>query len=124
MVTLTESQRRDILQRVLTLIERKFMGPDVDAAALRARHERDVVTSETPESFEWALTNLLKDLGTSHTGCFHEARPRAAGRIAIAATFAKADTIDGPRWVFQDVHEGGTARQAGIKPGDVLLTID
>jgi C-terminal processing protease CtpA/Prc len=26
--------------------------------------------------------------------------------------------------VFQDVHEGGTARQAGIKPGDVLLTID
>jgi C-terminal processing protease CtpA/Prc len=124
MVTLTESQRRDVFQRVLVLIEKKFMGPDVNTTALRARHEADVLKSATPESFEEALTNLLKDLGTSHTGCFHEGRPRAAGRVAIAATFAKAETSDGPRWVFQDVHTGGTGAQAGLRPGDILLTID
>jgi carboxyl-terminal processing protease len=124
MVTLTESQRSEVLQRVLTVIDRKFMGSDVDTNALRARHERDVVTSATSEAFEQALTNLLKDLGTSHTGCFHEASPRAAGRIAIAATFAKAETADGLRWVFQDVHPGGAAALSGVKAGDVLLTID
>jgi C-terminal processing protease CtpA/Prc len=100
------------------------MGPPVDLPALKARHEQTVVGSETPEVFEQALTNLLKDLGTSHTGCFHEGRPRVAGRVAIAATFAKAETADGTRFVFQDVHPGGVAARAGVRSGDVLLTID
>jgi C-terminal processing protease CtpA/Prc len=121
---LTESARREVFQRVLTTIDRKFMGPPVDLPALKARHEHVVVGSETPEAFEQALTNLLKDLGTSHTGCFHEGRPRVAGRVAIAATFAKAETADGLRWVFQDVHPGGVAARAGVQSGDVLLTID
>jgi C-terminal processing protease CtpA/Prc len=125
MVTpLTESERRDVFQRVLTTIDRKFMRPPVDLPALKARHEQAVVGSETPEAFEQALTNVLKDLGTSHTGCFHEGRPRVAGRVAIAATFAKAETPDGTRWVFQDVHPGGVAARAGVRSGDVLLTID
>jgi C-terminal processing protease CtpA/Prc len=123
MVGLNESQRREVLQKVLAAIDRKFMGPEPDTKALREKHERQVLQSATPEAFEQAITQLLKDLGTSHTGCFHEGRPRAAGRIAIAATFAKADTPDGSRWLFQDVHPGGIAAQAGIRPGDVLLTI-
>jgi C-terminal processing protease CtpA/Prc len=109
---------------VLTIIDRKFMGPAVDLSSLRARHEHAVVGSETPEAFEQALTNVLKDLGTSHTGCFHEGRPRVAGRVAIAATFAKAETADGMRWVFQDVHPAGVAARAGVRSGDVLLRID
>jgi C-terminal processing protease CtpA/Prc len=36
----------------------------------------------------------------------------------------KAETADGLRWVFQNVHSGGVAEQAGIRPGDVLLTIN
>ena len=66
---------------------------------------------------------MLKQLGTSHTGFFHEKRARAAGRIAIAATLMKAQTGDGIRWMFQDVHPGGVAAQAGIQSGDVLLKI-
>lgn len=124
MVMLTESQRRDVFQRVLKIIDRHFAGPSVDTRALARRHECDVILSDAPEAFEQALTNLLKGLGTSHTGCFHESRPRAAGRVAIAATFAQTETADGPRWIFQDVHSGGTAAQAGIQRGDVLLAID
>ena len=30
----------------------------------------------------------------------------------------------GPRWIFQDVHEGGPAHNAGIRPGDVLLAVN
>lgn len=41
----------------------------------------------------------------------------------MAATLTKAQTQDGERWVFQDVHPGGVAAAAGIAPGDVLLAI-
>src|SRR5438552_2035327 len=70
------------------------------------------------------MNRIIRDLGASHTGFFHKDAPRAAGRIAIAATFTKAETSDGARWVFQDVHPGGVAAQAGIRPGDVLLTVE
>jgi C-terminal processing protease CtpA/Prc len=84
-----------------------------------------VVNSDTAEDFEQALDGVLRDLKTSHTGLFHEARPRSAGRIAMAATLTKAETAtDGHRWVFQDVHPGGVAAAVGIESGDVLLAID
>lgn len=118
-----EAQRRTILNHVLTVIERKFMGTEPDTAALRERHEQDIARAETTAEFEDAMNRMLRDLGASHVGFFHEATPRAAGRIAIAATFTKADTPDGSRWVFQDVHPGGVADAAGIRPGDVLLKI-
>ena len=35
----------------------------------------------------------------------------------------KAETGDGIRWMFQDVHPGGVAAQAEIHSGDVLLKI-
>ena len=69
------------------------------------------------------MNAMLKDLGVSHTGFFHESAPRVAGRVAIAATFTKAETADGERWMFQDVHPGGAAATAGVQPGDVLLSV-
>ena len=36
----------------------------------------------------------------------------------------KAQTSDGLRWMFQDVHPGGVASLAGIQSGDVLLKVD
>ena len=119
----TEAQRRTILNHVLTVVDRKFMGANPDTAALRERHERDVAGAQTKTDFEDAMNSMLRDLGASHVGFFHQATPRAAGRIAIAATFMKADTADGHRWVFQDVHPGGVAEAGGIRPGDVLLKI-
>jgi C-terminal processing protease CtpA/Prc len=99
------------------------MGAEPDTAVLRERHEQKVVGAQARVDFEDAMNGMLRDLGASHVGFFHEATPRAAGRIAIAATFTKADTADGHRWVFQDVHAGGVADAAGIRPGDVLLKI-
>jgi len=122
---LTEPQRRTVLDKVLRLVDTKFMGADVDVNQLRDGHESRVVNANTPEDFEQALDGLLRDLKTSHTGLFHEARPRSAGRIAMAATLTKADTAtDGHRWVFQDVHPGGVAAAVGIESGDVLLAVD
>jgi len=122
---LTQPQRRAVLDKVLTLVETKFSGPDVNVRQMRDVHETRVLNSETPEAFEQALNGLLQDLKTSHTGLFHEARPRSAGRIAMAATLTKAQTAaDGQRWVFQDVHPGGVAAAVGIESGDVLLSVN
>ncbi|HEU4687068.1 MAG TPA: S41 family peptidase [Vicinamibacterales bacterium] len=125
MTFLTEPQRRTVFDKVLTLVDTKFAGTDIDVTRLREAHEARVVNSHTAEDFEEALNGVLRDLKTSHTGLFHEARPRSGGRIAMAATLTKADTaIDGHRWVFQDVHPGGVAAVAGIESGDVLLAVN
>ncbi|MEZ5318346.1 MAG: S41 family peptidase [Vicinamibacterales bacterium] len=123
-MTLSEEQRREVLSKVLRTIDRQFMGADPDTARLRQEHESAIIEAADTDQFEAAMNALLKALGTSHVGFFHDTRPRAAGRVAIAATFMKTDTPDGPRWMFQDVHPGGAAARAGIRPGDVLLTID
>lgn len=123
MAFISPLERRSVLDKVLRAIDTKFMGPDVDIKGLRERHGVSVLDADTAQSFEEAMSGMLRDLGVSHTGFFHESTPRAAGRIAIAATFTKADTRDGHRWVFQDVHPGGIAATAGIRPGDVLLSI-
>ncbi|MCC7241469.1 MAG: hypothetical protein IT180_06065 [Acidobacteria bacterium] len=123
-MTLSESQRRDVLSKVLQTIDKQFMGAEPDTAGLRREHEAAIVGSTDADEFEAAVNAMLRSLGTSHVGFFHDSRPRAAGRVAIAATFMKTDTPDGPRWMFQDVHPGGAAAGAGIQPGDVLLTID
>ena len=125
MTFLTEPQRCAVFDKILSLIHRKFAGRNVDVRELRASHEPAVLCSESPEDFEGAVDALLKALGTSHVGFFHQSRPRAAGRIAIAATLTKADAFpDGVRWVFQDVHPGGVAAAAGIESGDVLLEVN
>jgi hypothetical protein len=54
-----------------------------DAAA---EHEAAIVDSADRDQFKTAMNARLKALGTSHVAFFHDSRPRAAGRVAIAAT--------------------------------------
>ena len=124
MAFLTESERRAVFSNVLNVVNKKFMGSAPPIAKLRETHESQIVHGDTSEQFEEAVSQMLRQLGTSHTGFFHQSRPRAAGRIAMAATLMKAETPEGLRWVFQNVHPGGVAAEAGIRSGDVLLKID
>lgn len=127
MPTLSESQRRKILASVVETTASKFADPamnGVDWATLSAAAAEEIIRASDSEDFERRINALLQQLGTSHIGFFHGDRPRSPGRIAIAATFMQAETSDGLRWMFQDVHPGGLAANAGIKPGDVLLTVN
>ena len=108
---LSLEQRRSILDSVLATIDKRFMGPVVETADLRRRHEQSILGASDDELFEEAMTTLLKTLGVSHTGFFHEAKPRAAARAAIAATFTKGETADGPRWVEARTSDDEAAQQ-------------
>ncbi len=127
MPVLNESQRRKILASVVATTASKFADPamnGVDWATVSAAATEEIIRAADSEEFERRINSLLQQLGTSHIGFFHGDRPRSPGRIAIAATFMQAETNEGLRWMFQDVHPGGLAANAGIRPGDVLLTLN
>lgn len=90
-----------------------------------ARDSRqEILANEDAEAFERSMHELVRRLGTSHTGFFHQSVKRVPARLAIGATFHKAGTNGDTRWIVQDVHEGGPAHDSGLKPGDVVRTID
>jgi C-terminal processing protease CtpA/Prc len=83
-----------------------------------------IEAADTADRFEQAMTDLLAELHTSHLGFFHGSARRASSRAALSATYLADETPFGKRWIFQDVHSGGAASNAGISPGDILLIVD
>jgi carboxyl-terminal processing protease len=65
---------------------------------------------------------MLRQLGTSGLGLL-SSQTRIKSKNAISATFADAETEYGRRWVFQDVHAGGPAANAGVEVGDVVTSV-
>ena len=75
-------------------------------------------------AFEGGIGDLLKALGSSHTAFYHQRRDSVPAPYSINATLRAVDTTHGKRWMFVDVIEDGVAFQAGIRPGELLLSID
>ena len=124
---LTHQIRREILEKVLATIRTKFYKPEMlDATWERAveAHRPKIEQAQSPHAFEEAVSDLLKQLKVSHFGFFHSSAQRASSRAALSATYLEEETEQGRRWVFQDVHSGGSAATAGILPGDILLSIN
>lgn len=125
-MTLTEKNRRDVLSKIDRLVETKFYDPKFkghDWPSLVAAHRDRVIGESKAPGFEGAVNNMLRELGSSGLGLI-SSETRIASKNAISATFHDSETEFGPRWVFQDVHAGGPAANAGVKAGDVLISID
>ncbi len=124
---LTTAQRAEIFDKTVAKVTKDYFDPKfngVDWPKL-ARERRDRVLSLTdPEAFELAMHDMVRSLGTSHTGFFHQSARRVPARLAIGATFAKVEADGGSAWVARDVHEDGPAYGAGLKPLDVLKAIN
>lgn len=124
---LTYKQRESIFSKIYSLVVKhyfdpKFNGTDWPAIAQSCKNE--IVAIEDPESFELALHGLVRRLGTSHTGVFHQSVRRVPARLAVGATFSRRVDEHGSRWVATDVHPGGPAAVAGLKTGDALLAVE
>ena len=125
-MTLDTKAREKIYARVCELVERKHFDPGMNGAnwqELSESRKDKILRSSTDEEFEKQIQELLNELKTSHTGFRHSKSPNIPGRHAIAATFMRCDFDGDQRWMFQDVHEGGPAHVAGLRPGDILLQV-
>lgn len=125
-MNLTRSEREQILQKVVGLVDKKHFKPDlngVDWHAVVEERRARVLDSEAPEDFEREMQEMVSQLKTSHTGFFHQSARTIPARLSINATFDKCAVAGLERWMFLDVHEGGPAHSAGLEPGDVLLSL-
>ena len=125
-MSLATETRGKIHARVCELVDKKHFDPHwngVNWTELAANRKAEILRAGSDEQFEKQMQDLLNALKTSHTGFRHSRSPNVPARLAISATFMRC-TLDGEeRWMFQDVHEGGPAYVAGLRPGDILLQI-
>ena len=91
------------------------------SAPLYAKAESLFASQGDPEAFEKEVNRLVAELKTSHTGFRHAGMRNIPARHAINATLHRLTMNGTERWMFQDVHRGGPAYLAGIRPGDLLL---
>jgi carboxyl-terminal processing protease len=125
-MTLDLQTKEKIYSRVCELVTRKHFDPCMNGAnwdELSKSRRDQILKSTSDEEFEKQIQDLLVELKTSHTGFRHSKSAKIPGRHAIAATFMRCNFDGGQRWMFQDVHEGGPAHAAGLRPGDVLLQV-
>jgi carboxyl-terminal processing protease len=126
-MTLTNSAKHEVLERVIKALKSKFYKPELLDATWRdaiESHRKGIEAASSQDAFELAVTCLLQTLKTSHLGFFHGTAKRASSRAALSATYLADETAKGSRWIFQDVHDGGSAALAGIQPGNILLRVD
>jgi carboxyl-terminal processing protease len=124
---LSRNDREKIFAKTCQVVAKQYFDPKFngrDWPGLVSRHKQAILEALEPAEFERAMHDLVRQLGTSHTGFFHQSVNRVPGRLAVCATFRKIETLEGLRWMFQDVHEGGPADRAGIVPLDLLLAIN
>ena len=126
-MTLTHSDRQNLLGKITTLVAEKFYDPTFggkDWKQIVSKHTKSVVEAETVEGFEAAVTDMLYEVHSSGVGLLGPTT-KITPRNAINASFRKVETsADGSRWVFQDVLPGGVAARAGVQPGDALISAD
>ncbi|AXC15566.1 Carboxyl-terminal protease [Acidisarcina polymorpha] len=125
--SLNESQRGEILKAITKTVAKKFYDPqsaheDWDAAV--DKHRSEILSASSDEEFEATIAKLLAELKSSHMGFYHSGLARCTCKMALCAVYAAGSTADGPRWIFQDVHEGGPAAGAGIRSGDALIAVE
>ena len=125
-MSLDNQAKEKVYSRVCDLVAKKHFDPAMNGAnweeLSKARRDQ-ILRSTTDEEFEKQIQDLLAELKTSHTGFRHSKSAKIPGRHAIAATFMRYKLDGEERWMFQDVHEGGPAHAAGLRPGDILLQV-
>src|SRR3984893_3569248 len=124
---LTLAQRTEVFDKTAAKVTKQYFDPRFNGTEWPqlAREAREgIISREDPEQFELGMHDLVRKLGTSHTGFFHQSVRRVPGRLSIGASFRRAETESGPRWVAQDVHTGGPGHAAGLRPLNVLESIN
>lgn len=127
MVAATPEQKIEVLRSVRKIV----MSKHLDLHEVHHEWSRRVeeVESElaalgTDDTFVAGVQHLLSGLRTSHTGFFRRHSSPVPARFAMQAVLTPVNVNGSSRWMIADVFEGGPAALAGLKQGDLLLTVD
>ena len=127
-MTLNASTIPPLITNIVRLMETKCIRLNSDTLpnwrAMFADVLHELTACEQHQHFEERVNRILARGGLSHVAFFHDSAARAPARYAICATCCWATPSTVPRWIFQDVHEGGPAHTAGVRAGDVLIAVD
>jgi len=127
---LSQKDRAKILSVLKKLVPERHINasnPNQDYApwiALVNERMARLIDADSTEAFETGVSELLRALGSSHTAFFHQRRDSVPAPYSINATLRAVDTPEGKRWMFVDVIEDGPTFQAGVHPGELLLSVD
>jgi C-terminal processing protease CtpA/Prc len=126
-MNLTESQRLQLFNKVVSLVETKYYDRSFGGQnwSQRAHEHRDhIVRAKDPDTFEQEVGQLLSVLGNGHLGLLSPST-KITPRSSINASLRRVETgLAGERWVFQDVLPGGVADAAHVRSGDVLFAVN
>src|SRR6266567_9132898 len=85
---LSEQQRASIFDKTAEKVTKQYFDPRYNGTdwPQRAKERRDqIVATEDPEQFELTMHDLVRSLGTSHTGFFHQSVLRSRGGPVLGA---------------------------------------
>lgn len=125
-MTLSRSQREQILGKIQRLVTEKYFDPQFDEDVWNSiieQHRPFVISADSSTTFEKAVALMLSELPPSPLALFSDRTPIAPPN-AINSSFSIRTMDDQPYWCFKDILPGGVAARAGIKAGDILLSID
>ena len=120
-------QRASILKSIKKLVLAHHInvaGIDYGAWSQHVDHRTpDLLNCDVP-AFETGVRQLLAELKTSHTVFYHSIPKEMLPQHTINASLRDVQ-VDGVRkWMFLDVFESGPADLAGVKPGNILDSVD
>ena len=124
---LTHKHKKQILSAIRKrIVKSHFNVAGIDYGAWLKSYDKRTsqLLDADRKTFETGLQDVLKDLRSSHTGFYHERPTKLFPQHTINATLGKLDRGQQQQWFFLDIFEDGPADLAGIKRGDVLVSVD
>lgn len=121
------SSRREVLLRIQSLVAtRLFNSGRVDLQEWSREVDSEIARlSESNEGdFEFVARDLLSRLNCSHVGFFNVESQPSRPQHSIGITLRSASSKGGERWMVLDVFPESVAQKAGIRPGQILTSVD
>lgn len=130
--TADEEGRTALFDLVARRVEEIYWNPHhVDWRDWRDRHRAEVVAAASEPALDRAFARMFDDLGDDHTRWIGVAGERAVGRPSPAADDEPAPPqlgadvrpMEGRGLLLVRVHPGGAAEAAGLRRGDVIVSV-
>ena len=124
---LTRNARLKIISRVKSAVLRHhFNIGNADYAEWLKKVDQEIptLTAGDDDAFHKGIEDLLDRLKSSHTAFLPPDSSPPKPQYAIGVTLRPVSRFGVQHWMVLDVYDDGIADRAGIRPGQLLLTVN